>query len=149
MKAKLLVVLLGVLFIAPSYGQTINRSIKDVYEQSEPIIDEIINLGWEIVRMEYDILSTEKATYRMLYPDYEYGIIAFGDQNRYADVDLIIYVSDGEGGWEKVASDTEDSNEAIIKITPTEEAEYKFVVKASKYLEDWTVGNYCLIVCHE
>jgi hypothetical protein len=64
--------------------------MKPILARAEPLIEEIEGEGYEIVRMEYDIISTEKETYRTLYDNWTYGIVAFGDY-RIIDIDVVVY----------------------------------------------------------
>lgn len=143
--------LLGLFFATATRAQSddYRKVIKDIMSQSEEVVDEIIEAGLEVVRLEYDLVRDSKNSFRVLSPNYTYGIIAFGDVNRFADVDLVVYKSDGEGGWIKVGADTDKTNEAVVKVEPDESAEYRFEVKAEKFLEGNDVGNYCLIICNK
>lgn len=148
---NLFFLLFGLLFCSTTQAQSddYRKVIKDIMAQSEAIVDEVIEAGLEVVRLEYDLVRDSKNSFRVLSPNYTYGVIAFGDVNRFEDVDLVVYKSDGEGGWEKVGADTDKTNEAVVKIEPDESAEYRFEVKAVKFKDDNTIGNYCLIICNK
>ena len=148
---NLFFLLLGLLFCTTTQAQSddFRKVIKDIMSQSEAVIDEIIEAELEVVRLEYDLVRDSKNSFRVLSPNYTYGIIAFGDVNRFEDVDLVVYKSDGKGGWDEVGKDTDNTNEAVVKVEPDESAEYRFEVKAAKFKEGNSIGNYCLIICNK
>ena len=54
-------------------------SMIPIMVDADTVIRIIESEGFEIVRTEFDILKTEKFTYRTLVPDWDYGVFVFGD----------------------------------------------------------------------
>ena len=54
-------------------------SMEPILAAAKPLVDEIEGGDYEIVRMEYDLIFSEKSTYRTLFDGWTYGIAAFGD----------------------------------------------------------------------
>ena len=122
-------------------------SMEPILARAEPLIEEIEAEGFEIVRMEYDIISTEKETYRMLYKDWEYGIVAFGDY-RIKDIDVAVYEK-VRGKWKLFEKDAENDDEAMVTIKPYKDGEHKIEISVFKYNKDYSVGHYGLLILHE
>ncbi len=122
-------------------------SMEPILARAEPLIERIENENLEIVRMEFDIISTEKETYRMLYEDWEYGIVAFGDY-RIKDIDVAVYEK-VRGKWKLVEKDAENDDEAMVTIKPYKDGEHKIEISVYKYNKDYSVGHYGLLVIHE
>ncbi len=101
----------------------------------------------EIVRMEFDILSSSKSTFRSLSSSYTYTIIAFGDY-RFKDIDVKVYRKSG-GEWTLVEEDVDTSSVAVVSVKPSYTAEYKIVISAYKFNDGYDVGHYGLFICHE
>lgn len=102
--------------------------------------------GQEIVRMEFDIVYSDKLTYRTLSDQYKYGIIAFGDY-RINDIDVKVYKWVNEQ-WVLIVEDKDNSKVASVEITPSNTGEYKIVITAYKFEPGYNVGHYGLIVYH-
>ena len=125
----------------------LGTSMKPILARAEPLIEEIEDEGMEIVRMEFDIIATEKETYRTLHDEWTYEIVAFGDY-RIRDIDLALYEK-VNGQWDRVAKDAEDDDEASITIRPTKMAEYKIKISVYQFKEDYMAGHYGLLILHE
>jgi hypothetical protein len=121
--------------------------MEPILARAEPLIEKIEKEDFEIVRMEFDIISTEKETYRMLYKDWEYGIVAFGDY-RIKDIDVAVYEKI-RGKWKLVEKDAENDDEAMVTIKPYKDGEHKIEISVYKYNKDYSVGHYGLLVIHE
>jgi len=122
-------------------------SMEPILARAEPLIEKIEKENFEIVRMEFDIISKEKVTYRMLYKDWEYGIVAFGDY-RIKDIDVAVYEKI-KGKWKLVEKDAENDDEAMVTIRPYKDGEHKIEISVYKYNKDYSVGHYGLLVIHE
>jgi len=122
-------------------------SMEPILARAEPLIEKIEKEDFEIVRMEFDIISTEKVTYRTLYKDWEYGIVAFGDY-RIKDIDVAVYEK-VRGKWKLVEKDAENDDEAMVTIKPYKDGEHKIEISVYKYNKDYSVGHYGLLVIHE
>jgi hypothetical protein len=105
-------------------------------------------LNQEIVHMQADIITTEGITFsRTLYPDWTYGITAFGDW-RIKDLDIVVY-KDVDGEWIKVEQDDEANNYPTVSIMPDDTREYLIELEVYKWTEDYTAAHYGLILFHE
>ncbi len=122
-------------------------SMEPILARAEPLVKEIESDDYEIVRMEYDLIFTEKDTYRNLYEGWTYGIAAFGDY-RIKDIDVTVY-KQSRGEWKKVVEDAENDDVATVSIKPRQNEEYKIVISVYKFNKDYNVGHYGLIVFHE
>jgi len=104
------------------------------------------NKNREIVRMEMDIVADSKESFRVLTGQWTYGLVALGD-SRIAQIHLAVY-RDLDGAWSLVTESTDDGDLALVTVTPTSAARYKFVVSVSRFNESYTAGHYALIVYH-
>jgi len=123
-------------------------SMAPIISQSIEIIKYIENdLGQEIVRIEFDILSSTKSTIRTLSSGWTYGIYAFGDYSM-ADIDVRLYRKSGSS-WVLVKSDATSDKTALVTIEPAYTGEYKIEISCYKFNQGYSVGHYGLIVFHE
>jgi len=122
-------------------------SMEPILARAEPLVQEIERDNNEIVRMEYDLIFTEKDTYRNLYEGWTYGIAAFGDY-RIKDIDITVY-KQSRGEWKKIVDDAENDDVATVSVKPRQNEEYKIVISVYKFNKDYNVGHYGLIVFHE
>lgn len=119
-----------------------------ILKKSLDIIDIVENDNeMEIVRIEFDIVTDSKETYRTLTSDYEYTIVAFGD-DRIKDIDVSLYRWNGED-WVLVKKDNDSKDIAVVSYKPRETATYKVVVSAFQYYRGYKAGHYGLIFFHE
>ena len=122
-------------------------SMEPILARAKPLIEDVEKEGYEIVRMEYDIITSEKETYRTLYKDWNYGIVAFGDY-RIEDIDVSVY-EDVRGRWELVEKDAENDDEAMVVVKPYQTGDYKIVISVYRFNKNYTAGHYGLLVIHE
>jgi hypothetical protein len=122
-------------------------SMEPILAAAKPLVEEIEGGNYEIVRMEYDLIFTEKSTYRTLFDGYTYGIVAFGDY-RIKDIDVSVYVK-SRGDWKLFEEDAENDDVATISIKPRIKEEYKIVISVYKFNKDYSVGHYGLMIFHE
>ena len=123
-------------------------TMTDIYERGNSII-EMLEDGhdMEIVRIEYDIVSSSKSTVRTLYSDWTYTIVGFADR-RVADLDVVVYRKQG-GRWVEVEHDTDTDNTPVVTITPSSTAEYKIEVSVAQFHEGESAAHYGLMICHD
>lgn len=122
-------------------------SMEPILAAAKPLVEKIENENYEIVRMEYDLIFTEKSTYRTLFEGYTYGIAAFGDY-RIKDIDISVYVKN-RGDWKLVEEDAENDDVATVSIKPRYKEEYKIAISVYKFNKDYNVGHYGLMIFHE
>lgn len=147
MKNLIVAILLGLLFSQTVRAQKESISMSDILSISRTYIDLVeMEMGSEIVRMEFDILSSTKTTYRVLTSDYAYGIFAIGD-SRIADIDLKVYKYVNEQ-WTLVAKDDSDNSYALVTIEPLSTATYRIEISAYSFAEGHDVGHYGLLIYH-
>lgn len=124
------------------------RSMQPILSKGEIIANYVENeLDKEIVRIEYDILSTTKTTTRILSKGWNYTILAFGD-DCFEDIDLIVYRKNN-GAWVEVGRDADSEALALVNVSPNTQGEYKIEIKAYKFKAGYNVGHYGLIIAHE
>lgn len=135
-------------FSLSNYAQSDDgKSMKPILEDALPIINTVEKKGYEIVRIEFDIIKDEKVTYRQLYEGWEYGVYAFGDY-RIEDMDVEVYKEVG-GNWKLVVEDSDESSTALVNVKPLYTGNYKIVVKAAKFASGYKGGHYGLLIFHE
>ena len=111
------------------------------------IIESEIESKVEIVRAEFDIITSSKETYRQLHSGYDYALIAFGD-NRIKDIDIIAY-KEVDGNWIEIAKDNSSTEYATLEVTPTYTGLYKIKIEAYEFETGYEVGFYSLIIAHD
>ncbi len=130
------------------YAGNNTTTMTPIMNRAEEIVKYIEDdMNLEIVRMEYDILRTSKATTRYLSHGWTYMIVAFGDF-RFKDIDVKVYRKD-DGNWQEIGKDNDDSSVAIVYISPEQDAEYGIEITAYSFNEGYEVGHYGLIIAHE
>jgi hypothetical protein len=102
--------------------------------------------GLEVVKVEADIIRTEKVIIRTLDPSFEYGIAAFGS-DRILDINIEVYVKDGDA-WKHVESDDAKTEFGVVTFQPEIFAEYKVVIKVAGFATNFDVGHFGLIFIH-
>lgn len=122
-------------------------SMEPILAAADPLVEKVEREGYEIVRMEYDLIFDKKSTFRNLYKGWTYGIAAFGDY-RIKDIDLTVY-KERRGRWEKVEEDAENDDVATVSIKPRSDANYKIVISVYKFKKGYSVGHYGLLIFHE
>lgn len=122
-------------------------SMEPILARAEPLVKDIERDNYEIVRMEYDLIFTDKDTFRNLYEGWTYGIAVFGDY-RIKDIDLTVYIQ-SRGEWKKIIEDAENDDVATVTVKPLQNEEYKIVISVYKFNKDYNVGHYGLIIFHE
>ncbi|MBR5087695.1 MAG: hypothetical protein IKX31_11905 [Muribaculaceae bacterium] len=148
MKKFLLLAVIFVLAASSAHAYREDVSMVPILQKSLGIIDLIENdYENEIVRIEFDIVSTSKESYRVLTSDYTYTIVAFGD-DRIKDIDVALYKWDGTD-WILVKKDNDAEDVALITYTPRTTANYKVVVSAYSFYGSYTAAHYGLIYYHE
>ena len=148
MKKFLLLAVIFVLAASSAHAYREDVSMYPVLKNSVDLISYIEeDLDMEIVRIEFDIVQTSKETYRTLTSDYEYTIVAFGD-DRIKDIDVALYRYNGKN-WVLVKKDNDSDSKAVVTYQPSETANYKIVVTAYSFVRGYSAGHYGLIICHD
>ena len=155
MTRKILIALVCVFSVGVSFAQKDlsyldnenGTSMEPIMAAAKPLVEEIEGGNYEIVRMEYDLIFTEKSTYRTLFDGYTYGIVAFGDY-RIKDIDISVYVK-SRGNWKLFEEDAENDDVATVSIKPRIKEEYKIVISVYKFNKGYSVGHYGLMIFHE
>lgn len=145
---KILLIVVFLLFSSFSFSQD-GRSMKPIINDVNDVVSAVESRGAEVVKIEFDIVSTDvKTSYRVLSSGWNYSIGVIGDY-RSEDMDIEVYKQNANGDYVLVTSDTKTSNYAIVNVTPTESAWYKFVIKCYKFKPGYSSCHYGLIVVHE
>jgi len=96
--------------------------------------------SFEIVRMEFDIITDTKSTFRTLQEGWTYAILAFGDY-RISDIDIAIY-KDVDGTWTLVQNDNAAAENASVIVKPSSTEMYRIDIKAYKFVSGYTAAHY-------
>lgn len=130
-------------------AQNAETTMKPIMEDAMIYIDTIEAHNYEVVRMEFDLVSQSKnkETFRQMSSDYTYSVWVFGDF-RFADIDVAVYQDMG-GSWKQVAKDNSAESNALVTFKPEVGGMYKIEVIAYKFKPDYTIGHYGLIIFHE
>jgi len=155
MTRKMLIALVCVFTFSVSFAQKDlsyldnekGTSMEPILAAAKPLVEEIEGGDYEIVRMEYDLIFSEKSTYRTLFEGWTYGIAAFGDY-RIKDIDVSVYVK-SRGNWKLIEEDAENDDVATVSIKPRIKEEYKIVISVYKFNKGYSVGHYGLMIFHE
>lgn len=141
--------LLVLLFLLPylTNAQKEEISMKPILTDAGNYAKKIeMELGQEIVRMEFDIIQSSKSSFRVLSEKYEYGILAFGDF-RITDIDIKVYKWANDQ-WNLIEKDESQDSNALVTINPLSTGEYRIDIIASKFEEGYDIGHYGLIIYH-
>lgn len=140
-----MIVLVTLLSFANVFGQ--GASMKPILTDALAYINVAEDNGYEIVRMEFDIVSSTKSTYRELQRGWTYGIIAFGDY-RIDDIDIKVY-KDINGTWTLIQKDNSAKPNAAVDITPVYTGMYRIDIVAYKFAPGYSAAHYGLLIFHE
>lgn len=148
-QSYLILVLFSLLFIN-SQAQCINGvKTMPIYKQGEPIIEDLDFMGMEVVKVEYDLIFSEKFSYRYLSDDWKYKVMAFADGG-VKDLDIYLYENDVETGeWVLVAEDTGENAEPFVFHVPKAYTEYSVKIVVDEFYEGFNAARYGLIIVHE
>ena len=145
MQKKLLC--LTISFLVCSYSFAQDKSVSDIFKKLAQMIEIVESDNKEVVRVEADIIQTDKTTYRVLQQGWTYGVLAVGS-DRIQDLDIEVYKLISND-WVIISKDTDVSSAAAVTIKPTYTGQYKIVIKAVKFYSGYDVGHYGLIIYHE
>lgn len=148
MNNRLVVILIAVLYSFQVLAQNDGTSMVPIMEKTQSLVNYIENeCNQEIVRVEMDILTSTKTSFRNLQEGYKYQVIAYGDF-RFKDIDVSVSRWNGSE-WVVMNKDADDSDMAMVTIIPTSTSDYKIEITAYKFHEGYKAGHYGLIVYHE
>lgn len=148
MKKTTLVAVLALFSAFGAFAQRPDVSMKPIMAKAVDLIELIEDsYDQEIVRIEFDIVTDKKETYRTLYDGIEYTIVAFAD-DRVSDLDVRVYEMDGNE-WTLVKKDSDSSDVAIVSLTPDVTSTYKIVVSAYSFNSGYSAAHYGIIIFHE
>lgn len=148
MKKTTIVAVLALFSVLGAYAQRPDVSMRPIMSKAVDLIDLIEDsYDQEIVRMEFDIVTDNKETFRTLYEGIEYTVVAFAD-DRVSDLDVRVYAWDS-GDWALVKKDSDSSDVAVVSLTPDETARYRIVVSAYSFNSGYSAAHYGIIIFHE
>lgn len=99
----------------------------------------------EIVRMEFDIVTTyKKKSWRTLAKGIKYSVIAFGDY-RIKDIDISIFKY-RDKKWVRVVKDKKEESFAVVSFTPDKTEEYKIEISVYEFKDNYKAAHYGLFV---
>jgi len=125
-------------------------SFDKIFESSKDKIAEIENLGYKVIHVDLDILSTgEKEETRItLNNGHRYVIAACGDQNRIKTVQIELYEETEnkrtliQNGRDGIAP----SGSSVIDFKPEKDNSYLISISAKEFISGITSGRFYLIV---
>jgi hypothetical protein len=120
-----------------------------IYLQAVKAIAEIEKDNFEIVRLEFDILTTtitSRSIVRNLHPQYEYQLFAFSD-DRIQGLEIELFVDRG-GQWVSLAKDA-DNSAAGITYRPSESAQFLIEVRVTSFSENYNAGHFAFLAAHD
>jgi hypothetical protein len=151
MKRELYVSTLIILLFMPLTGilaqPNEGTSMKPILTDAQTYIQAAEDKGCEIVRMEFDVISDTKSTYRTLVEGWTYGVVAFGDY-RISDIDIAIS-KDVDGTWILIQRDNSSAVNASVILTPSSTGMYKIDITAYKFVSGYTAAHYGMLIFHE
>ena len=120
-----------------------------IYQMGEHFVTSFDEQGFEIVRIEYDLIFTSKESFRNLTSAWEYTILGFADGG-VKDLDLKVYAyNEATDKWSLVSEDASEEPYAIVTVKPDEDALYKVEVIVYAFHEGYTAARYGLMYIHE
>lgn len=142
--------ILGMVFSMNLNAQCINGTDSyPIYKMGAQIVEDFDTEGFEIVRIEYDLIFSSKETFRNLTSDWEYSIIGFAD-NGVKDLDVKVYEYDELlEKWNLVDEDKSTEAYAIVNLKPSITALYKVEVIVYEFYEGYSAARYGLMFVHE
>ncbi len=132
------------------YGQAYH-GVKSypIYKQGAQFVKGLDDEGKEIVRIEYDLIFSNKLTYRTLTSDWEYTIVGFADEG-VKDLDIRIYEYDDLlEEWTLVHEGDSEDAYTIISFQPTVTAQYQIEIIATEFYEGYSAARYGVIIFHD
>jgi len=97
----------------------------------------------EIVKMEFDIVTTiKKTSWRTLSRNITYSIVAFGDY-RVKDIDISIFKF-RDGKWIRVIKDKKEDSYALVNVKPDKTEMYKIEISVYQFIEKYKAAHYGL-----
>jgi hypothetical protein len=118
-------------------------SVKNVMDRASTAIDKLEESGAQVLYMQVDVLKRDDiglSSYT-LEAGNEYAIVAIGDADRIKDIDMAVLDSSNN----PVGKDNDETNVAIVKVTPKRTQTFKFGVKGHEMTRN--DGFYALIIC--
>ncbi len=97
----------------------------------------------EIVKMEFDIVTTVKKTsWRTLSKNVTYSITAFGDY-RVEDIDISIFKF-RDKKWIRVIKDKKEESYALVSVKPDKTEMYKIEISVYQFKNEYKAAHYGL-----
>lgn len=143
---KIISILVALLTATQLYAQQ-DRSVADILRKLTQNIEIIESKNEEVVRMEADIIATEKTSFRNLQQGWNYGIYVVGS-DRIAELDVEVFKQMGNE-WASIIKDNNTGPTANVFVKPVSASQYKIVVTVKKFKTGYEVGHYGLLLYHE
>lgn len=118
-------------------------SVSNVMKRATAVIDKLEESGAQVLFMQIDNVKKDAIALQSytLTAGSEYAIIAIGDADRIQDIDLAVL----DGNSDLAGKDNDDTNLAIVKVTPKKTQTYKMGVKGAGMTKN--DGFYAIIIC--
>jgi len=134
--------------LVPARAQTPTSSMIPVLEEAKSKLLQIEGTSSKLVHIEFEYMKDNKyygMTYQKLYTHHTYKIVAFGDPQRFANIDVYVdqYVNNE---WQQIAGDSSSSREGYISIQPPTNDYVRIRIDGNKLYSDYTDGYYGIII---
>ena len=128
----------------PKSENTKSTSMMPIFNQAKTYIELLEDKNKrEIVKMEFDIVTTaKKTTWRTLVKDVNYSISVFGDY-KVKDIDISIYKSINSK-WVEVVKDKKEESYALVNVKPDKTELYKIVISVYEFKDKYKYAHYGL-----
>ena len=130
-------------------AQDMSTSMISVLEEGNTRLQRIENNSDNsVVHIEFEFMKDNGyygMVYQRLYSHHTYKIVAFGDPERFSDLDLYVdQLVDDE--WKEIEGDTSASKDGLVTFKPAATEFYRLRIYGKKLLSDYTSGYYGIII---
>ena len=151
---KILLLIFALIFInlfpgltKTSFAQS-TTTMQDIIESVNSKVSDLEDKqNQEVVNITMDLLvnNGEKNVYRFLDPAFKYDVLVIGDR-RISKLKIKVYK---QGKRDLEAVDEFSSAKPLLRIEPTEYAQYQFTVSADEFKTGENTGHFALLLYHK
>lgn len=130
------------------------ESFNKLYDYAKSFAAEMEKLGYEVVHLDFDILtSSDNKEYvkRSLYSDYEYAIAAYGDPDIFKSIRITLSES-VNNEWKSIEEGQALNNWTNISafhVLPDEDKNYLITIYADQFMSQEKEGRFFLFIGHK
>ena len=149
MKKLIYLIIFGGIFTSPSSGlcQELLGSSESMLEKMDRKIGVLVEKRHLILRAEVGLLYEDQSVeiMRFLVQDKKYLINAFPDTDVFEDVDVRVYLDNGENR-EKQKQDLSFRGESQMEFTPIVNGNYRIMITGNNFRESESLGRYGIVI---